>query len=68
MNIQYEAGTVEKAVKTILKPVKHGVDYRRLTDEEVPVYAFGPGKGPFTGILDSTDQAKNIFKILWNNK
>ncbi|MBT2574005.1 alkaline phosphatase [Bacillus sp. ISL-51] len=38
------------------------------TGEEVPVYAYGPGKEAFTGLLNNTDQAKNIFNILKNGK
>lgn len=34
------------------------------TAEEVAVLAFGPGKEEFSGLIDNTDQAKNIFKIL----
>ncbi|UZD75098.1 alkaline phosphatase [Bacillus siamensis] len=38
------------------------------TGEEVPVYAYGPGKESFTGLLNNTDQAKKIFHILKNGK
>ena len=34
------------------------------TGEDVPVYAFGPGKEMFSGAIENTDQAKNIFRIL----
>ncbi|MBD1370748.1 alkaline phosphatase [Hazenella sp. IB182357] len=34
------------------------------TGEDVPVYAYGPGKERFTGLIDNTDQAKHIFQIL----
>ncbi|WP_028403278.1 alkaline phosphatase [Ectobacillus panaciterrae] len=34
------------------------------TGEEVPVYAFGPGKESFAGLIDNTDNAKKIFQIL----
>lgn len=30
----------------------------------VPIYAFGPGAENFTGIIDNTDVAKNIMKLL----
>jgi len=30
----------------------------------VPIYAFGPGSENFTGIIDNTDVAKNIMKLL----
>jgi alkaline phosphatase len=38
------------------------------TGEDVPVYAFGPGKERFYGQIDNTDNAKNIFDILANGK
>ncbi|MGD6816400.1 alkaline phosphatase [Metabacillus sp. 84] len=38
------------------------------TGEEVPVYAYGPGKEQFAGLIDNTDQAKKIFKILKESK
>lgn len=34
------------------------------TGEEVPVSAYGPSSEKFAGLIDNTDQAKNIFKIL----
>ncbi|MFV9511305.1 alkaline phosphatase [Tepidibacillus sp. LV47] len=34
------------------------------TGEDVPVYAYGPGKERFSGLIDNTDIAKNIFNIL----
>lgn len=34
------------------------------TGEDVPVYAFGPGKEKFTGLIDNTDNAKIIFNII----
>ncbi|MNR39778.1 Alkaline phosphatase 4 precursor [compost metagenome] len=38
------------------------------TGEDVPVYAFGPGKEKFAGLIDNTDNAKVIFQILKNGK
>ncbi|WP_409291679.1 alkaline phosphatase [Peribacillus sp. SCS-37] len=38
------------------------------TGEDVNVYAFGPGRELFSGKLDNTDQAKNIFNILKRNR
>ncbi|BBI34120.1 alkaline phosphatase [Cohnella abietis] len=38
------------------------------TGEDVPVYAFGPGKERFAGLLDNTDHAKIIFSIINGNK
>ncbi|NDI36027.1 alkaline phosphatase [Chengkuizengella sediminis] len=34
------------------------------TGEEVPVYAFGPEKDRFVGLIDNTDNAKRIFELL----
>ncbi|WP_319003676.1 alkaline phosphatase [Sutcliffiella horikoshii] len=34
------------------------------TGEDVSVYAYGPGMNNFTGKIDNTDTAKEIFKIL----
>lgn len=34
------------------------------TGEDVPVYAFGPGKERFSGLIDNTDNARIIFDIL----
>ncbi|MGR3205809.1 alkaline phosphatase [Bacillus glycinifermentans] len=63
------ADAVEKAIKAIFDNRSHtGWTTGDHTGEEVPVYAFGPGKEQFTGLLDNTDQAKNIFKILKNRK
>ncbi|APH03379.1 alkaline phosphatase [Bacillus weihaiensis] len=38
------------------------------TGEEVPVYAFGPEKNRFKGLIDNTDQAHIIFNLLEENK
>lgn len=34
------------------------------TGEDVNVYAYGPGKEMFAGLIDNTDIANNIFKIM----
>ncbi|AQQ55516.1 alkaline phosphatase [Planococcus lenghuensis] len=34
------------------------------TGEDVPVYAYGPGSELFNGMIDNTDNAENIFKIM----
>ncbi len=34
------------------------------TGDDVPVYAFGPEKEKFSGLVDNTDQAKRIFELL----
>jgi alkaline phosphatase len=38
------------------------------TGEEVNVYAYGPGKDMFAGLIDNTKNAENIFNILKNSK
>lgn len=37
------------------------------TGEDVPVYAYGPGKEMFAGLIDNTDNADIIFDILRRN-
>lgn len=34
------------------------------TSEDVPVYAFGPSKDRFAGLLDNTDHAQVVLNIL----
>ncbi|MFB8733561.1 alkaline phosphatase [Bacillus sp. SL00103] len=34
------------------------------TGEDVPVYAYGPGKAAFQGWIDNTKQGKNLFHII----
>lgn len=38
------------------------------TGEDVPVYAFGPEKERFAGLIDNTDNAKIIFELLEGKK
>lgn len=38
------------------------------TGEEVPVYAYGPGKEKFAGLIDNTQLAENIFTIFDGKK
>ncbi|MDO6446809.1 alkaline phosphatase [Colwellia sp. 1_MG-2023] len=38
------------------------------TGVDVPVYVIGSEKQPFSGVIDNTDIAKGIFKLLENNK
>ncbi|WP_153720957.1 alkaline phosphatase [Sporosarcina cascadiensis] len=38
------------------------------TGEDVPVYAYGPGKERFAGLLDNTDHADIIFEIVDGGK
>ncbi|WP_458110144.1 alkaline phosphatase [Bacillus zhangzhouensis] len=34
------------------------------TGEDVPVYAYGPGKAAFQGWIDNTKQGKNLFQMI----
>ncbi|UTE77145.1 MULTISPECIES: alkaline phosphatase [Rossellomorea] len=36
------------------------------TGDDVPVYAYGPQKEKFAGLIDNTDQANQIFELLKN--
>jgi alkaline phosphatase len=38
------------------------------TGEDVNVYAYGPGKDKFSGLIDNTDHAKIIFDIIASNQ
>ncbi|MDM5337078.1 alkaline phosphatase [Fictibacillus enclensis] len=38
------------------------------TGEDVNVYAYGPGKEKFAGLINNTDQAKKVFKIVHTGK
>ncbi|QGQ48350.1 alkaline phosphatase [Metabacillus sediminilitoris] len=38
------------------------------TGEDVPVFAFGPQKARFAGLIDNTDQANIIFNLLEENQ
>lgn len=38
------------------------------TGEDVNVYAYGPGKEKFAGLINNTDQAKKVFKIIHTGK
>ncbi|WP_249435983.1 alkaline phosphatase [Paenibacillus sp. Marseille-Q4541] len=38
------------------------------TGDDVPVYAYGPGKDRFAGLIDNTDNARIIFDILSKHK
>jgi alkaline phosphatase len=44
--------------------VKVGFGSKGHTGVMVPVFAFGPSSGQFTGIMDNTDIAKKIFNLL----
>ena len=67
------AGSEESEIETA---IKHIVDKRSYTGwttgghtgEDVPVYAYGPSKDRFAGLLDNTDHADIIFEIIGENK
>nr|WP_310026717.1 alkaline phosphatase [Bacillus pumilus] len=72
-----EISQVEKAAQsgkasTIQLSIQHIFDQRSFsgwttfahTGEDVPVYAYGPGKAAFQGWIDNTKQGKNLFHII----
>ncbi|PRS40020.1 alkaline phosphatase [Bacillus sp. NMCC46] len=72
-----EISQVEKAAhsgkaSTIQLSIQHIFDQRSFsgwttfahTGEDVPVYAYGPGKAAFQGWIDNTKQGKNLFHII----
>ena len=44
-----------------------GRDEGSHTATEVPVFAFGPGSGPFEGSIDNTDIGKELFDVVSGN-
>ncbi|MDQ0232142.1 alkaline phosphatase [Metabacillus malikii] len=63
------ATEIDNAIETIVD--EHSVTGWTTgghTGEDVPVYAFGPQKERFEGLIDNTDQAKIIFALLEENK
>lgn len=61
--------TIDDAIERIFDSRSHtGWTTGGHTGEDVPVYAFGPGKELFYGQIDNTDNAKNIFGILEKGK
>ncbi|MBT2641814.1 alkaline phosphatase [Bacillus sp. ISL-41] len=64
-----KARDIDNAIEQIFDKRSHtGWTTGGHTGEDVPVYAFGPGKERFYGQIDNTDNAKNIFDILANGK
>jgi alkaline phosphatase len=64
-----KARDIDDAIEKIFDKRSHtGWTTGGHTGEDVPVYAFGPGKERFYGQIDNTDNAKNIFDILANGK
>ncbi|ESU30107.1 alkaline phosphatase [Bacillus sp. 17376] len=64
-----KARDIDNAIEQIFDKRSHtGWTTGGHTGEDVPAYAFGPGKERFYGQIDNTDNAKNIFDILANGK
>lgn len=56
---------IDDAIEKIINMRSHtGWTTSGHTGEEVGVYAYGPGKEMFSGLIDNTQQAENIFHIL----
>ncbi|MBB4823309.1 alkaline phosphatase [Sporosarcina luteola] len=64
-----KAADIEKAIKLIFDKRSYtGWTTGGHTGEDVPVYAYGPAKERFAGLLDNTDHAKIIFEIIERKK
>jgi len=64
-----DQGTIDNAIEAIFNARSFtGWTTDGHTGEDVPVYAFGPGKEMFSGLIENTDNAKIIFKILAGEK
>ncbi|KAA0955998.1 alkaline phosphatase [Sporosarcina sp. ANT_H38] len=64
-----KASDINNTIKTIFDKRSYtGWTTGGHTGEDVPVYAFGPSKDRFAGLLDNTDHAQIIFEILGANK
>ncbi|AWM16025.1 alkaline phosphatase [Bacillus inaquosorum] len=62
---QSNTAAVQKSIQLIFdKRSFSGWTTLAHTGEDVPVYAYGPGKEKWKGLIDNTQQAKNIFAIL----
>jgi alkaline phosphatase len=56
---------IDNAIEKIFDTRSHtGWTTGGHTGEDVPVFAYGPGKERFAGQIDNTDMAKGIFNIL----
>ncbi|MED0709566.1 alkaline phosphatase [Aneurinibacillus aneurinilyticus] len=67
--VSKDQGKISNAIKVIFDVRSNaGWTTGGHTGEDVPVYAYGPGKEMFSGLIDNTDNAKNIFKILKGKK
>ena len=64
-----DAASVDDAIERIYdKRSGTGWTTGGHTGEEVPVLAYGPGSEKFTGFIDNTDQAMNMFSFLKDTK
>ncbi|WP_369825383.1 alkaline phosphatase [Sporosarcina sp. P18a] len=64
-----EASDIETAIKQIIDKRSYtGWTTGGHTGEDVPVYAYGPSKERFAGLLDNTDHADSIFDIIAGEK
>jgi alkaline phosphatase len=64
-----KASNIDSAIEKIFDTRSHtGWTTGGHTGEDVPVFAFGPGKERFYGQINNTDNAKHIFDILENGK
>lgn len=64
-----KSSDIEAAIKTIFdKRSNTGWTTGGHTGEDVPVYAYGPAKERFAGLLDNTDHAKIIFELVESGK
>ncbi|KAA6447684.1 alkaline phosphatase [Bacillus swezeyi] len=69
---QVKNAASEKDTSLISKQIQTIFDRRSFTGwttkahtgEDVPVYAYGPGKDKWSGLIDNTEHAQNIFEIL----
>ncbi|AMM96468.1 alkaline phosphatase [Bacillus pumilus] len=69
---QVENAAQSGKASTIQLSIQHIFDQRSFsgwttfahTGEDVPVYAYGPGKAAFQGWIDNTKQGKNLFHII----
>ncbi|WP_097677914.1 alkaline phosphatase [Bacillus massilinigeriensis] len=61
--------TIDNAIEKIFDSRSHtGWTTGGHTGEDVPVFAYGPGKERFYGQIDNTDNAKIIFNLIKNGK
>lgn len=72
VNDAFENAPEEEVVTEVDNAIEHIFDVRSgtgwttsgHTGDDVPVYAYGPGSEMFSGLIDNTQNAENIFKIL----